>query len=259
MIRIQKLNIKCPVCDKPDWCLVSEDGSAAICRRTEKGSVKKCGKAGWLHILGDFNPQKYQIPEKPYVDWAKHTFQFGLNALNHGGEMRRYLRQYQLNWQTVMRFNVGWTNGWLTIPMYGVNGKTTGIQRRQKKTKRFMLHSEMGVFLPSAFLQYKAKTLAVCEGWTDTVAALEYGFAASVGKMNAFVGDELVLYYAKRLGCERAIIFADYNDDGVGQDGAQQTAGLLCNEMEVMVVQTPSDLRDCKLKGMSIQEVINNG
>jgi hypothetical protein len=143
--------------------------------------------------------------------------------------------------------------------MYGVGGKTTGIQRRQKKTKRFMLHSEMGVFLPSAFFQYKAKTLAVCEGWTDTVAAYEYGFSAAVGKMNAFVGDELVLYYAKLLGCERAIIFADYNDDGVGQDGAQQTAGLLCKEMEVKVVQTPSDLRACKLDGMSIREVINNG
>ena len=41
----------CPVCGKPDWCLVAEDGSAAICARIEEGSVKRCGDAGWLHIL----------------------------------------------------------------------------------------------------------------------------------------------------------------------------------------------------------------
>ena len=259
MLRVQKLKIRCPVCDKPDWCLVSEDGSAAICRRTEKGSVKKCGKAGWLHILGDFNPEKYKLPDKPYVNWARHTLQFAQALQENREDYYRFCLFNRLSVLSTMRFNIGWTKGWLTIPMYGVGGKITGIQRRQKNIKRFMLHSEMGVFLPSAFFQYKAKTLAVCEGWTDTVAAYEYGFSAAVGKMNAFVGDELVLYYAKRLGCERAIIFADYNDDGVGQDGAKLTAELLSKDMKVKIVQTPSDLRDCKLKGMSIQEVINNG
>ena len=43
----------CPVCGKPDWCLVAADGSAAICQRIEQGSRKHCGEAGWLHILSD--------------------------------------------------------------------------------------------------------------------------------------------------------------------------------------------------------------
>ena len=41
----------CPVCHKPDWCLVAADGSAAICARVLEGSVKRCGEAGWLHRL----------------------------------------------------------------------------------------------------------------------------------------------------------------------------------------------------------------
>ena len=52
MPRVSKSNL-CPICDKPDWCLAASDGSAAICARIDEGSVKKCGDAGYLHILTD--------------------------------------------------------------------------------------------------------------------------------------------------------------------------------------------------------------
>jgi hypothetical protein len=240
--------------------LVAEDGSAAICRRIEKGSVKKCGKAGWLHILGDFNPKKHTLPEKPYIDWGKHNLQFAQALHENRVAFYNYCAYAKLNIISTMRFNIGWTNnGWLTIPMYGMDGKITGIQRRQKNIKRFMKWSDMGVFLPSAFFQYKAKTLAVCEGWTDTVTAYEYGFGAAVGKMNCYVGDDMVLYYAKRLGCERVIVFAD--NDGVGLDGAKATAELLGEHgFRVKIIITKEkDLRACKLIGMTINEVINYG
>jgi DNA primase len=41
---------RCPICRHSGWCLVSADGTAAICPRTE--SPKRCGDAGWLHRLG---------------------------------------------------------------------------------------------------------------------------------------------------------------------------------------------------------------
>ena len=47
----------CPVCGKPDWCLVTGpqgDSTAAICARVE--SPKRCGEAGWLHVLRDDGP-----------------------------------------------------------------------------------------------------------------------------------------------------------------------------------------------------------
>lgn len=46
---------RCPVCEKPDWCLIAPDGSASICSRTE--GAKCCGDAGWLHRLKDPEPR----------------------------------------------------------------------------------------------------------------------------------------------------------------------------------------------------------
>lgn len=47
-LRVSK-NSPCPICSKPDWCLVSRDGNACICARIESDS--KAGDAGWLHKL----------------------------------------------------------------------------------------------------------------------------------------------------------------------------------------------------------------
>ena len=53
--RVSKRN-RCPVCDKPDWCLLSEDGKAAICARIESGKPAGNKGAGWLHKLDTARP-----------------------------------------------------------------------------------------------------------------------------------------------------------------------------------------------------------
>src|SRR5689334_20739084 len=45
----------CPVCGRPDWCVVSTDGGVAICPRVE--SSKRAGDAGWLHRLIGAQPR----------------------------------------------------------------------------------------------------------------------------------------------------------------------------------------------------------
>jgi len=44
----------CPICDKPDWCLVSSenpgDPKAVLCCRIKDGAAKNLGTAGYLHI-----------------------------------------------------------------------------------------------------------------------------------------------------------------------------------------------------------------
>ncbi len=51
-IRVTRHN-RCPVCGKPDWCLTSCDGEAAICARIESEEPVGNKGAGWLHRLKD--------------------------------------------------------------------------------------------------------------------------------------------------------------------------------------------------------------
>src|SRR5262245_13732908 len=46
--RVSKVR-PCPICKKPDWCLIAADESAAICPRIR--SHRQIGEAGWLHRL----------------------------------------------------------------------------------------------------------------------------------------------------------------------------------------------------------------
>lgn len=263
MLRVQSLGIKCPVCLKPDGCLVADDGSACICSRKLEGSVKKVGKGGfsggWLHILGDFKPQKYKTPEKPFVDWNKWTVKFAKQLAENRKAFGKLCQSIDLNPISALRFYSGWTKGWLTIPLYGVSGRVVGIQRRQAVIKRLMRHSNLGVFVPSAFFQDRSDTLAVCEGYTDTVTALEYGYNA-IGKVNAYIGNEEVIAYAKKHGkIKHVTIFADNDVNDVGLAGATETANMLSDQgFDVGVVLTPhKDLRASKAAGLSLKDILN--
>ena len=48
-------NNPCPICGKPDWCMVSaerpNDPKAVLCCRVGRGASKNLGEAGYLHIL----------------------------------------------------------------------------------------------------------------------------------------------------------------------------------------------------------------
>ncbi|KKK94090.1 hypothetical protein LCGC14_2686340, partial [marine sediment metagenome] len=53
--RIQEADISCPICGKPDWCLVSAnnptDPDAVLCGRISEGCTTKLDGSGFLHIL----------------------------------------------------------------------------------------------------------------------------------------------------------------------------------------------------------------
>lgn len=52
LVRVKR-GTPCPICGKPDWCSVSEDGAMAICMRVADGSVKESKGGGYIHILQD--------------------------------------------------------------------------------------------------------------------------------------------------------------------------------------------------------------
>jgi putative DNA primase/helicase len=54
-VRVGDAGVTCPVCGKPDWCLVSDDNpespSAVLCSRISEKSTAEIPGSGYLHIL----------------------------------------------------------------------------------------------------------------------------------------------------------------------------------------------------------------
>lgn len=259
MLRVSDANVKCPICHRDDWCLIAEDASAAICSRIEKGSIKRVGEAGYLHVLSDkFRPKKYEVAPAPDIDWHTVVTVQGVKLLNKRKEFANFCNETGISPIAALRFHVGYDDGWFTMPLYREANVISGIQRRKGPLKRMVKHSKLGVFVPSAFFQYKCKTLAVTEGWSDAVAAIQYGFNA-VGKFNSHAGDEWVSYYAKHIKCERVLIFADNDTHGIGRDGAEKTKKYILdtNKIPANVVVVPeNDLKDCFNAGLSVKDIL---
>ena len=59
-VRVNR-RIPCPVCGKPDWCLISQDGKTAICARIESNKPAGNKGAGWIHTLD--NSMRLSLPK----------------------------------------------------------------------------------------------------------------------------------------------------------------------------------------------------
>jgi len=76
-------NSPCPICKKPDWCMVTSDGDVAICQRIE--SNRRVGDAGWLHRIGGAigSPVAYAGHERMSVtdfEWLARSYQQNMNG-----------------------------------------------------------------------------------------------------------------------------------------------------------------------------------
>ncbi|MBW8018030.1 MAG: hypothetical protein FVQ82_17820, partial [Planctomycetes bacterium] len=181
MIRVNKNN-PCPICNKPDWCVYSKDGQVAICARISEGSKKRCGDAGWMHILGPdteqannvkFNIQKLDNKPKPDFDKIANNFQQRLSER----QLRWLGESLGISPLSLQRLGIGWDGNAFTFPMLDENLRVIGIRRRfGDGNKRALTGSTNGLFIPSELSS--DKPLCITEGPTDCAAALDLGFNA---------------------------------------------------------------------------------
>lgn len=105
--------------------------------------------------------------------------------------------------------------------VFGWTGNVVGIRLRNERGKFAVRGSRQGIFLANAAPQ---KTLFVCEGPTDTAAAVELGLFA-VGRPNCCCGGVEIKVFARRHDCRRVVIISD--NDKPGLDGARKVGGEL--------------------------------
>ena len=269
-IRVSRRDV-CPVCGRADWCLVAEDGSAAICPRIE--SAKRCGEAGWLHRLADRpapwparSPWQIPIDREPKAR-AEEIAALSRRLQAEADKSRAIDRlggELGLSLQSLIRFGVGWSfrDGFSSWPMFDHRGWIVGINRRfPDGTKKIVTGHRAGLYMPADLPEDLSRiegTLLVTEGATDAVAAMDLGVWA-VGRFSCSHGIELLVKVVTRIRPAKLVPVGDADEPG--QRGVECLASvLLAYVRQLKVIFPPSphkDFRAWKRAGATFEELMH--
>ncbi len=245
----------CPVCKRPDWCLVAPDGSAAICARTE--SDRRCGEAGYLHKLRDTGAtyRRVQrtrtvaasIPAPAFTELSERYRRAAIPTM-----IERFALQLGVSTESLIRLAVGWDGESWTFPMRNPAGNIVGIRRRLPNGRKLAAKGgKEGLFIPADLPA--SGLLLVSEGPTDTAALLTLGFAV-IGRPSCLGG---VRYCCELARGRPAVVVADADDPGRrGAEALANTLRVYCLDVRVIVPPFASkDARDWVRSGARAADV----
>lgn len=212
-------------------------------------SAKPCGNGGWLHAL-DAKPQA--VPEK----WKPLP-----PPINAGSIIAKWQAATSPQWITdhakelgvsalaLESLGIAWAaehQAW-AFPMKDSNGGTVGIRLRKVSGAKFAVKgSRQGLFIPAG---KTSQTLYICEGPTDTAAALTLGLFA-IGRPACLGCEDMVNTFAAFNGVRQIVIVADA--DAPGQRGAEKMSAALRIRNKIW---TPAakDIRAAVVGGLTAQ------
>ena len=259
MIRVSKKH-PCPVCGRPDWCGIAEDGAVAVCMRVESSQTAKNG--GWVHVIGQTRPIARCPAAKPAVKpplfnaaaliktWTEET---SLSALyDHAESLGVSASSLAVLGACRSAKHDAWA-----FPMRDGDGNIIGIRLRNEQGKKWAVPgSREGLFYPEA--KSDETTLVVCEGPTDTAAALTIGLNA-VGRPSCLGAMELLRSWVRHRHVAMLVMIGD-NDPprqrpggGWWQPGLEGAVKLArhCHLPGKIVVPPVKDLREWVRAGLT--------
>ena len=229
------------MCKKPDWCRVFADGWVE-CMRVQSDRPAKSG--GWMHWQGQLPiaaspplPLRFKSPvptinaTKLHRDWL---------AATPPTQLAEFAATLGLSLAALVSANSAWAaphSAW-AFPMCDGHGNILGIRLRANDGRKWAVRgSKQGIFIAAVPPE---PTLFVCEGPTDTAAAVELGLFA-VGRPNCCCGGPEIRIYARRHQCNRVVMISD--NDKPGLDGACKVGAVIKLPFAVYVPPA-KDLRE---------------
>ena len=256
-VRVTKLN-RCPVCMHGDWCRMFADGWVE-CMRVQSDKPAKSG--GWMwrwqgqFRTGAATPHPGPLPGRGGEGRSKPPT---INATQLMREWRvatsatalaEFALSLGVSTSSLALVGAAWAasqSAW-AFPMYDGYGEIVGIRLRNERGKFAVRGSRQGIFTTTDHGPQTTPApvspqpwLFVCEGPTDTAAAVELGLFA-VGRPNCCCGGDEIKIFSRRLGVTRAVIVSD--NDKPGLDGARKVGGELKLPFAIYVPPT-KDLRE---------------
>jgi len=259
--RVTKMN-PCPICRQAglrgiDWCRIFADGWIE-CMRVQSDRPAKSG--GWMHSQRELSPGPSRepcrfVPPPPIInatklhrDWLAATTPVALAV---------FAQELGLSVAALKATGAAWAAphaSW-AFPMCDGYGNTLGIRLRANDGRKSAVRgSKQGIFIANVPPQ---PTLFVCEGPTDTAAAVELGLFA-VGRPNCCCGGADIKIFARRHQCHRVVVVSD--NDKPGLDGARKVGAEIGLPFAVYVPPA-KDLREfVRLGGTRtmIENTLNN-
>ena len=215
----------CPICGKPDWCGFSRDEktgemSAAVCMRIDSDHATANG--GRLHRLKETprDPRRFiplpKMDESPKIDAAE--IMRGYRAATSLEKISAYAADLGVAASPLEWMDVNWAaehSAW-AWPMRNGDGDIIGIRLRNSIAEKWAVRgSKQGLFYPSDPKDNFDRIAYVCEGPTDTAAALTLGLWA-VGRAACRGQSEMLTTFFGYFGIRKVVVIAD-ND--VAKDG----------------------------------------
>jgi hypothetical protein len=261
--RVSRKN-RCPVCDRPDWCLVSRDDPASpskvICTRVE--SKFRWGEAGWLHRLRDdggawkSRPRTFTVgvrsqPSTQFADLFARSLEprrpESLAALARSLEVTpEILDRLEVGFLTQAALEASGTHvrsAAATFPMRNADDTIIGLRLRIPGRKFAVNGSKNGLFIPRG-LPLNLTRLLIAEGESDAAALLDLDFDV-VGRPGCNNSTHLVIGFAKRRSPSEIVIVADNDDQG--HRGARDLGmQLRVHFQRVVVIKPPDPIKDAR-------------
>ena len=256
LVRVTKA-APCPICKKPDWCVVARDESVAFCCRTDYGSVRYCEKlCAWEFKLDGNRIDRVIAANKvvrnrtatpePEIDAAKLNAEYQMDLAD--AQIETLCESLGIEEVGLGMLGLGYSKSHhsYTFPMRNVRERVVGIRLRNLEGRKWAVcGSRNGLFMPEGF--DPIGDVYICEGPTDTAAALGEGLDA-IGRSSCRgeVADIVKLF--RRLK-RRAIIVSD--NDGPGESGARELADQLSTVTETRIIYplAAKDMREWIVKG----------
>ena len=173
----------CPICGKPDWCVISEDGEMVVCNRTESD---RPARMGYIHFLSDPAPPPGE-PKPPIPKLAPEECErIARECFKHpdAGPAREALAgQLGVTVDSLERLRVGvghdWDQRtWTSWPCRDAAGTVIGLTRRYSDgSKKTYPGTRAGLFYSVDWSQTPGVVLIV-EGGSDVAACISCGMAA---------------------------------------------------------------------------------
>ncbi len=156
---------------------------------------------------------------------------------------RSFARELRVSQESLERLGLGFDEYAYTFPMRDSAGTLCGIRTRPVKgSKLTMAGGKRGLFIPEGV--QPGRGVLICEGESDTAAALTLGFRA-IGLPGAGQAIAHAVNFFRRSKTSLPCIIGD--NDPAGKDGAENLAEAMLEEgIQCRVVYPPGDCSDLR-------------